>query len=69
MDKYYAYVSFLDAQVGRVIETLDALGLGRNTLPDGLPLDGISLAGHLLRGTRPARAVPMYWHFEKQARM
>jgi arylsulfatase A len=144
-DAYYANVSFLDAQVGRFVRELDAMGLGQNTVvffssdngPDTLrtnnltdrsygtsyplrgqkrqlfeggirvpglvrwperikpaisdypnctldvlptlcdlagvappgtrPLDGISIAGHLLQGSRPERAKPLYWHFQKAA--
>jgi arylsulfatase A len=146
-DKYYANVSFLDAQVGRVVAAVDAMGLGGDTvvffssdngpdilrgntltersygtsyplfghkrqlfeggirvpgmvrwpgrikprvsdfpnvtldvlptlaqlasvpLPEDLAIDGISLTTHLLEGARPRRKLPLYWHFEKQARM
>ncbi len=145
-DAYYANVSFLDAQVGRVVDALDEMGLGGNTLfffssdngptelryteladrsygtsyplfgqkrqlfeggirvpglvrwkgqirpqvsdfpnvtldvlptlsrlagvrtPTDRAIDGISLASHLLENGRPKRKVPMYWHFEKQAK-
>ena len=36
--------------------------------PADRPLDGISIAPHLLKNVRPQRTSPMYWHFEKQAK-
>ena len=49
---YYAAISFVDAQIGRVIDALDRLGLADNTIIMFWSDHGYSL-GELLRGVGP----------------
>jgi arylsulfatase A-like enzyme len=47
---YYRYVSFLDAEIGRVLEALDASPFGSNTLVVVTSDSGVALGSHGLLG-------------------